>query len=70
MAYYCGEVLKPASHGHVPCRALQSGRWNWVLPKEVEVIQRSRESGPGLENSGSRKDWPVLKMESIPIHCA
>lgn len=39
-----------------------------MLDKEVEVLQRSEETGPGADDSGSKRDGPVFVMESIPLH--
>lgn len=68
LAKVCGEIQKAARHRHIICEALQADLWYMFLGKEPDMIQRSSESGSGLETFRQRY-WPVFEVESIPLRC-
>lgn len=64
---FCRKVLKLAAHCHICCAAFQIRSWYKVLEMEVDVVQRSCESGSGSNYFASRRDKPLCEVESIPL---
>lgn len=68
MIEVCGGIQRPVMHGSIFYNELHFEPGYKVMAKEFDVVPRSAEQGSDLKNSGSRRDTPVIKVESVPFH--